>query len=520
MLLHGVRRRALGSKAAIPACFVRGIITGPTKTGSGLKTGARSGGKSGKDTGEKGKAKDSSSSLDSSFTFQLFLIVGAMGAGYTLGKTTILTSPPDTLFPNGSITKMVALKGLEKETNEREKKQYDMFKRCALRILEGKGIEVDVKYGKNESLYDSQFCNKDIAKVMNEEESMSEVFFGKDPKEWEDSVFVWYPETTEDVSNIMKNCSEFNIPVYNRITGAQTNKDNKYISFEIDFDKFEKTSNDKGSATTVALPLNLTTDEMNEKLGQVNRINSSLSAADLFFMGAGIKIDSTSNKVIGNKYAVADVDAIECVLPDGNVLRVEKDDDVSDYDSKLFHLLSRFQDSLCVITKVFVGTDVTRISPSDDVSLVYLGENDLRKLNENIQTIRRQLPNLDLTIIDIHNDTDQQLASQYGEYKTFAIMKLSDKEYNKVKGVSNIRKIEVQSLETPTTPIGGCFTDKLTSGEQCIIVQKLGSNVTKTYFKGKYVAVEEEAEEDTPDVSAALVRRLKLSIDSARVLNP
>lgn len=510
----------------------RSIITGPTKTGSGAST---TGGKKG---GKDGKGDSSSSPFDSSFSFQLFLLVGAMGAGYTLGKTSVLTSPPATLFPNGSTTPYETLKEFEKEDKERQDKQYDMFKRCALRILESKGIEVDMKYGENESLYEEKYCSKDIAVIMNTADGMGDVFFGKDPKEWESKSFVWYPETTEDVSKILKNCDEFKIPVNSRSSGIPTDG----LSFVIDYKNFQVA--EPGAADDkIELTFNMDAEQINERLSlsSVAQLNGKLNALDLFFMEGGVKLSSSNNKQINNRFDINDIDAIECVLPDGTVLNVNND--VGDKDSyKLFNLLCHYQDDLCLITKVYVnkkighgnGSENEARVTSPNYSLVVVGSNSVASLNDTIKELNQRVDSKRISIVD--NNGCVQIGERYGDYKTFAVAKVNADELARLNkkfrqkdvphGSAHDQTVMIENISISNILSSGdglvYLSDKVSSGDRAVLVKESISSTDSPALKAYYVADPREecvSIDATDDVARSLSRRIKLSLDSSRILN-
>jgi hypothetical protein len=510
---------SLGVKARNPIIVKRSIITRPTKTGSNngsnLKQNSRN----------NNKNNESSSPFDSSFTFQLFLLVGAMGAGYTLGKTSILTSPPATLFPSGSTTSFDTLKDYEKDDKERENKQYDMFKRCALRILENKGINVDMKYGENESLFDEVFCSKDISQIMNDKDSMANVFFGKDSKEWNDKKFIWYPETTEDVSNILKNCDEFKVPINSKSSRIETSG----LTFQIDFKNFKFNQIDDDNTNNedkIELTFNMNNEEINKRLNK-NKIllNNKLSALDLFFIGSGVKLSYSNNKLINNKFDINDINEIECVLPDGKILNVKNDvNDKDDY--KLYNLLNRFQDDLCLITKAFINKKNNyNMTNEDAYDLVVIGSNDITKLNDIIKELKQKLSDEEISIID--NNGCNEISEKYGNYKTYAITKVENTILSKLnKKFSNnqesndtikIQRINLKEIYGLGANGSGYLTDKISS-ERAVIVKK---NISDTVSHTFYVAdpKDECGVVDQTSTNRDLLRRFKLAIDSNRILN-
>lgn len=508
----------------------RYIITGPKKTGSNgtsmTKTGI-----------SKGNTKESKSSspFDSSFTFQLFLIVGAMGAGYTLGKTTIMNSPPGTLFPAESTTNYEILKEYEQIDKEREGKQYDMFKRCILRILESKGIEVDMKYGKNEFLYDEKCCNNDISDIMNNEDGLGDVFFGKNPETWEGKDFIWYPENTDDVSIILKYCDEFKIPVYTKTSKIQQTG----LNFQIDFSNFKTPIMDNDDNNLIKFNINISNEKLNDKLKQFGIsneciLNNELNSVDLFLLGCGIKLPYFNNLVISDRFDINSISGIECVLPDGKVLTVEKDIFKRD-DFKLFELLTKFQDELCVITNFYINKkDILLLNNNSNIenNLIVIGCNDLNQLNDNIKEIKQKVDKkVKISIID--NNGSNDIVNKYGKFKTFALFKLNDKELSRLsrkfndtnQGDENMKFMKFQLdelLEVNDKITGSYFSDKVTNGNSAIIVNLLGEfNDIKTYYEINPIIESHDIDnvENIDNFNRDLLRRIKLSIDSNRILN-
>lgn len=519
--------------------FQRSIINGPTKTGS--NTIKKSPTKTSKNANDEGK-KSSNSFLDSSFSFQLFLIVGAMGAGYTLGKTTILTSPPATLFPNESITPTDLLVEYEKSDKEIENKQYDMFRRCILRILESKGFEVDMKYGKNQSLYDEKYCNKEISDIMNSEDGLNDVFFGKDSKTWENKEFIWYPESTNDVSMILKYCNEFKIPVYTEDFGFKP----KGLVFSIDYKYFQNSIKEKDS-NIIKFNIGLSNQKINEILKENDLeydINSSLRASDLFLMKCGIQLNDYKNRLINNKINKEYINGLECVLVDGSIMDLKKySDDIKDDDSILYGIVSSAQEIICAITEVSLDKRKLELIKEDlSKNLIVIGSNELSKLNDTLKDIKGRVDTVKNDISLIDNNGCELITSTYGPYKTFAVLKLTDKELNKlnkrftVNNSSNnneenqnlkISRYDIKDIELDISK-SVYYSSRVKSGDGGVILIK--DNITdensmlRTYH-GTTPLIESEIidYEDNSDeneyIKRAFLRRLKLAVDSNRVLN-
>lgn len=508
----------------------RGIITGPSKT-TGVPKSSKS-----STASKNSNAKDKSGSpFDSSFTFQLFLIVGAMGAGYTLGKTTIMNTPPATLFPQGSTTSYELLKEYESIDKERENKQYDMFKRCILRILQGKDIEVDMKYGENESLYENAYCNKEISTIMNDADGIGDVFFGKDPKHWENKSFIFYPENTDDVSSILKCCNEFKIPVYTPNCKIEP----KGLVFQIDFKNFtniELLGNDKLKINAY-MNLNRVNEELKiQGLGDELFINNELNAVDLFLMSCGIQLTNTRNKLINNLYSIGDIKGFECVLPDGEILSVEKNTD-DKFQDKIFSLISKCQEDIAVITKVFIDRDQIEDSQNkyENKNLIVVGSNDLQVLNNAIKELTQKSDNkIDL----VDNNGSEYITNQYGRYKTFLLTVLSDKDIQKLNRKYNegMQNEEMAIIKKPVAELGIAETRRANSyfsqcaeeGASAIIVNSNVGNPTETTSNTYYAVdpveenlhcVQKENRDDPSHSVEDFYRRLKLSVDSNRILN-
>lgn len=515
----------------------RFIITGPTRTGSGAGLQKKTVTKPATKGDDKGGSGSWSSIFDASFVFNLFLVVGAMGAGYTLGKTTVMTAPPATLFPARSTTPYDLLVEYEKEDKERENKQYDMFRRCILRILESKGIEVDTKNGKNKFLYDQHYCNSDISDIMNDEDNLGDVFFGRDPKEWEGKKFVWYPESTEDVSTIMKYCDEFKVPV----STVSSQIDPNGLSFQIDMRRFEE-SKYAARNNEIRFGMNVSSAEMNETLkahGFGGLAYGNLRPAELFFVHSGVKLSGFDGRLVGNKVDARSVDGIECVLPDGEVLALHNDDRLPD-EYRLFQMLVPFQEQLCVVTRLFFNKDKSAAretnSDSGPTSLAVVASNDLSTLNEAVKEIQQRVAaNREIALID--SDGCDRIVATYGPYRTFAAVKVDAKELAKLQkkfGHGSTDSLQFQYVDlSAIAPAyaddsSGCyFSDRVAEGEHVLLVRddlNDEQSVIRTYHQTTPSAetqTVDTAEAATSDASIYrdFARKLKLAVDSHRILN-
>ena len=457
-----------------------------------------------------------------------------MGAGYTLGKTTILTAPPATLFPAQSTTPYATLVEYEKEDKERESKQYDMFRRCILRILESKGIEVDMKNGQNEFLYEQQYCSKDISEIMNDADNLGDVFFGRDPKEWAGKRFVWYPQNTRDTATIMKFCDEFKVPVSTVTSGIEPNG----LHFQISFRDFAM---EQASDTDVVrFGLNVSGDELNRVLGEkgFGRFsNRMLRPLDLFLLHSGVKLSDSDGRLIGNRFDADAVDGMECVLPDGEVLEVRNSDEQPD-DYKLYRLLVPFQEQLCVITRVLFarGGRASHAEASEELtSLVVVGSNDLGSLTGAIQEIRQRVgAGRAISLVDNHGCS--RVGETYGPYGTFAVLKAGEQELAKLRkkfgGSAEVRfqQLDIDSVGT-TDEISGCYfsssisdnSDGTCTSSAVLLVQDDVADehgAIRTYRQMTPAGESEAVEGTSPSTKRDLVRKIKLAVDSSRVLNP
>lgn len=532
MYRHFSHRLSLGLKSPI-ANDRRSIITGPTRTGSGASSQRKvakvpSAGEGKKESGSW------RSIFDASFVFNLFLVVGAMGAGYTLGKTTILTAPPATLFPAQSTTPYATMAEYEKEDKERESKQYDMFRRCILRILESKGIEVDMKNGQNESLYEQKYCSRDISEIMNDADSLSNVFFGRDPKEWEGKQFVWYPQNTQDTATIMKFCDEFKVPVSTGTSGI----DPTGLGFQINFRDFAMEQQDGGDV--LRFGLNVSGEDLNRALGEKgfgHFSNRGLRPLDLFLLHSGVKLSDSDGRLIANRFDADAVDGIECVLPDGEVLEVRNSNELPD-DYKLYRFLVPFQEQVCVITRVLFARERPALPagrPEEPLtSLVVVGSNDLGSLTGAIQDIRQRVgAGRAISLVDSHGCA--RVADTYGPYGTFAVLKAGEQELAKLRkklgGSADVcfQQLDIDSIATPAAAAVCYFSASSPSGDDgaaasgaVLLVQDdvADEHGAIRAYRNKTPAAESEAlDRAGPSVKRDLLRKIKLAVDSGRVLN-
>lgn len=421
----------------------------------------------------KSKKSSSKSPFDSSFSFQMFLIVGAMGAGYTLGKTSITNDPPPTLFPKGSITPYEDLKNFNDDLN------YDRFKRCILRILESKGVEVDVKHGKNEGLYKEKFCNEEIAKLMNDIDGLRDVFFGKNEELWLGKHFKWLPESTDDVSMILKLANEFSVPVYTSNYGRDTSG----LGFELDLSNLNTNVGD---------------------IGKMTPLDPRLGPLDLFLLSCGF---NSYDKSI-NGVSFSSIKEITAVLADGTVVEAKKDSSNAG-ENEVFSFLTEFANELCVITNVKV--DDVSSSKNDDSSLVIYGTNSTDKLNETINEVSKRLPHTKIAVVDSHNSQTQV----YNDYPTFAIFKVSLSELKSLNkkyangDQGNNYSIECLPLEQLKFPVN------LNSGATGILVTDDVVNIPFQALKNPA----EKVQGNELTVHQSILRRLKFSMDSKLILN-
>lgn len=404
-------------------------------------------------------AKKSSSSsskgspFDSSFSFQLFLIVGAMGAGYTLGKTSITNDPPATLFPKGSTTSVKDLSGFVDDLN------YDRFKRCVLRILEQKGITVDVKYGENESLLENDFFNREIGALMNEKDGLGDVFFGKDEKVYKDKSFVWYVQNVDDIALIMQMANEFSVPVF-------TQTGNQGLCFVLDCSRFEDASRGSFGST---------------------ELDFSLDALELFLGKCGYNVGV-------NGLSSENVTQATGVLPDGQIVSCSQKD-------PLFPLLTNSQFS--IITSATVTSDA-----NNEDTLVVLATNSTSDLNSTIAEVTSKLPRCAVSVVD--SSANPQFSASWGDFTTFAIFKLCPKD------LARLPKKFSQGHTTSESVIQTFRQGQIQ--RQLSGSRPDGILVTSNILQEAFVPLSK-----TPENQSSLVddvrRRLKLALDSKLVLN-
>lgn len=452
---------------------------------------------------------ESGSPFDGSFTFQLFLIVGAMGAGYTLGKTSVINDPPADLFPKGSTT---SLKDISTE-KENTTKLFDKFKRCVLRVIEAKGIQIDVKYGENQDLFKNEYFSKDVAELMNDQDSVSDLFFGKKEEIWKDKSFIFYPESTKDVSDIAQLSQEFEICLS---TADNLKLQDSGLEIVVDYsrlNRIEIENTDESISVDVGANLN-----------DIKGYGLNGSALDLFLTCSGITTQDMSNRMIAG-FAKNLVTEFTAVLPDGSIVTA-KNDQMDEGEYKSFQLLSQYQNMVCLITNVKLD-----LSTQKNEQLVVMGFNNIAELNKNISEVKTKLKgNVEIAVVD--NNSCEPLAQRFGDYKTFAAFKVTKED------LSKLNKRYCNGEETESFKIT-CLGPSDVYARACRNEKEDDNN--ESYIKYKYKYTYGQTNENpvilaTPNILNAnstfqgygspepvkheeLHRRVKLALDRGAVVN-
>lgn len=468
--------------------------------------------------------KTSGSPFSNSFSFQLFIIVGAMGAGYSLGKSYVTENVPADLFPAGSTT---TLDKIRKSNNASKYGGYDKFKRCVLRILETQGLEIDQKNYENPALYDNLFISKDIANMMNCQESVQEVFLGKRIQDLDQKQYVFYPNSTKQVSAILKNCQEFHIPVFTS-TSAYTSglKSTEAYKLKIDFSRLNKIENvNKDSLRTqTGIHPSALYKEMHEMDFQPL---SNLNALTILFSLLGIQLPCSRSRLLGNKIDKSLVESFTAVLPDGTIENVRRfSEDPS--ERQAFYFLLAYESSCCIITDVTIKRNI-----QDNYLFYVLGFKSLFPVDSTVNKIKSVIPDLEIAFVD--SVKCSQLEKTFGGYQTLCAFKLNRGDDSRLSRYFNnnskgFRVFKFKSKDLVPSDESLYFSDMLSpkanrsrkASSALIVSSDIVHEDPRTFYS---ITMPEEVDfrdstDDKTNVNRDLFRRIKFSLDPAKVLNP
>lgn len=472
----------------------------------------------------KGKKKgknESGSPFTNSFTFQLFIIVGAMGAGYSLGKSIITEKPPKDLFPSGSTTSLDDLSA----PVSRKYGDYDKFKRCILRILEEQGYTIDQKDYKNETLFNDPLISKDVAQVMNETGFIKQLFFGKQDKQIDQRKFTFHPLNKEQVSCILKCCHEFKIPVFTSSQGYQFYSGKIPYRIEIDFNRMNAITKDSDDSYTVQSGVDgkeLFAQLKNDKV----YVNSNESPLDILLSFLGIERSDTDGRLINNKFDRESIDKITNILPDGSI--IETSNDTSDATSyRLFESFKHTVDDISIVTDYQIHGEIAhRNTPTE---LFLMGFKDLPKLNETVKFIKKALPNIKVGFMD--SVKCKPLSESFGGLTTFCVITLSPNDISKLgrnfcKGNNDMQIFRFDLNDLPPKNPKLYYSNQLQqkpefhASSALIISDDLLNQDPKTYLLTNPYTETKYTDQSSGVIKKDLQRRLKLSLDPFSVLNP
>lgn len=424
-------------------------------------------------------AKESGTPFANSIVFQLFLIVGAMGAGYSLGKSVIEENTPAGLFPLGSTTKLKDLEGQKTKAYG----DYDKFRRCILRILQGQGYDVDVKNNQNDKLYEDPFMSKDVAEVMNEVDKLQDVFLGRtldETKTW-----TFYPENTEQVSAILATCNEFKIPVFTTEDGYNVCGNYKFLLdlSRINTIKFGSGTVEVGPGTDCSL--------LYSKLKESGQVINDTDALRIVLASLGIRLNS-SDQVCG-KYDRSQIQNVTAVLPDGTTLTVGQ---TTPIERQLFDLV--------VDTGVITAVKMT---PQQSDQVIGIVEADtLAQVNDTVKRITKRIP-LDVTFVNGINCRPLQKA--YG-HDTLAVMKMPRSDAKRY----NLKVFELTDLP-PVAPTL-YYSSQVKGDTSSALIVSTGNEVT-SFVETTQIA-ETRAANETEQLD--LYRKVHMAVDPGQILDP
>ncbi|QPG75084.1 hypothetical protein FOA43_002425 [Brettanomyces nanus] len=475
----------------------------------------------------------SGSPFANSLTFQAFMIVGAMGAGYSLGKSMITENPPTDLFPSGSTTKLIDLP----VKNSKEYGDYDKFKRCILRILESQGYTFDQKNNKNDYLFEDSFISKDLAQVMNDVSHFQEIFWGKKIDDIDEKKFIFYPENASQVSSILKYCQEFRIPVFT--TEQSYLHFSKKIPYrmEINFSRMTgyEAVKDDDSVMDVQPGVNL--HDINEYLNEkgFQNLNSTTSPLDLLLSSVGIELTDSSNRLFYNKFDKSQVIQFTAVLSDGTEMTVDRNSE----GYKLFELLSSIENSSAIITNLRMNVFMKSAQSKD--LLVVLAFKSIDDINSTVKELSAQKRISQLGNIGfVDSSKCRTLEERFEGYKTFAVLKVAADQYSRLgskfnKGCDRFKvfKIDIKDLDGYQSSYYSNRMDKpdlnrndkpdadSKASSALIVSRDLLKQKLCSYYSTSHLL--ETAQTDKMIVEGNpqtdLLRRIKLSLDPAKILN-
>ena len=474
--------------------------------------------------GEKPKEKKSGSPFSNSFSFQLFIIVGAMGAGYSLGKSFVTENAPANLFPAGSTTAISKIKKADKSS---EYGGYDKFKRCILRILESQKLEIDQKNYDNKALYDNPFISKDISDVMNCGESIQEVFFGKKVKNLQQKEYVFYPESAEQVSAILKNCQEFHIPVFTSSDAYISSlKSTGGYRLKIDFSRLNKI--DKVDQHTVKIQIGAKPTALRDRMNNMDCDTlSNLNSLTILCSLLGIQLPCTKSRLLCNKIDKSLIEGVTAVLPDGTIEKVNRFSKDPN-ENRAFNLLLSYEPNCCIITDAII----TRKKESA-FSLYILGFKSLLSVDDMVNKIKSIIPDIDISFID--SVKCPQIQSAFGAYRTLCVFKLSKGNYSKLGSIFDDKSDEFKTFKFDSKDFISSnefhyYSNLLSSQSNrnrkatsaLIVSPNIVRQDPETFYS---MGMMEEttlldSTKNGVDVKRDLFRRIKFSLDPARVLNP
>ncbi|ODV83417.1 hypothetical protein CANARDRAFT_30036 [[Candida] arabinofermentans NRRL YB-2248] len=465
--------------------------------------------------------KKKSSSLDNSISFQLFLLVGAMGAGYTLGKTVTLEHPPPDLFPPESITKLEDLPTVSSANYSNSPK----FKLCINHIVEDLKLDVAGEH--------SWFFSKDLVNLITVGESWKDYIFGTSNDAENAPLFEIHPDSVTALSTVMKYCQDYGVPVY-----TDNRADEKWeFGVVVKFDRLCGVSEDESDKQLWTVQAgSFEYDCIFRALANKNMYINSGATLNSILGNLGIQLESSADTItIGNNTVIdkSTVEEFTMVLADGKVVTLNPN---NGEDKSTFNMLLTMDQSLGLIAELKL-----KIPQPSSRKLIVLGIRELAPFNELIKNLVSKVDS-SLKVSFIDNFNNHSLSSVFGNYDSYGFIEIDEKNptFQKIlkympkdspelsSTVYNVDDLMSSSLNFKQgDPIEYYWKTNLkpdTKASVLIVTDDILRSDLQTYYKATpavhALKVEEEECSDELKTKRGLVRRLKMSIDPAKVLNP
>ncbi|OWB54035.1 hypothetical protein B5S27_g5659 [[Candida] boidinii] len=373
---------------------------------------------SNKNENEKDSSSSSSSSAkpQDSFTVQLLFLVTAMFAGYSLGKSIILNHPPSYLFPIQSTSDIddlstvqfygskIHLKGAIHKIFEEIGIPKEKTSEVTNKLVNSNVIDLALESrGFTDILFGSTLYKWFSTKYKDDKDSNGEL-----------KNYILYPTSSKQVATIVKYCQDYKIPLFtiNNVDGKDTNSlnipfesyhliiDLKNLNRVIEFNENEnyihiERSINPNDLKQILVGKNLTTFTNNHHQ-QDETLNQILNS-----IGLNIK----SNSLIDGKLPIDSIIEYSCCLPDGSNLNLTPKDELfpvflNDHYNSNFGIITELK------LKLIENTTDTNNNNNNNLILIYSFD-DLDDINLTIKNFNKILnenfQDLNYSFIDKQN---------------------------------------------------------------------------------------------------------------------